>query len=349
MAFAAHVILAQPPRPGFEVTTVKANNGCGAPGRGGGGLTSPGRMTLECAQLRDLILTAYGIYGDGSGSNPRAFRMQVLGGPGWIDSDRYDVAAKAEGNPPRTEMYGAMLQGLLEDRFKLKLHRETREAPVYVLTAAKGGARLQATKEGGCISTDLNHPLPQPAPGQPRPRACGSQVTGPEGTFDLYGATMANFCTQLGIRLDRDVIDKTGITGMFDIHLEVSPRRPDAAIFGGRSGGARRAIDARGRDRRDRSVDFHRDTTTTWAETRIGQGSRRRPCDRSHRAANCKLAGAYFAHFWTKALANPRAFRRALWLRPRRRSGDTGRPSHGRGRASNCRPAVRESSAREGS
>jgi uncharacterized protein (TIGR03435 family) len=223
MVFAAHGILAQPaPRHGFEVTTVKANNGCGGPGRGSGGQTSPGRMTLECAELRDLILTAYGIYGDGNGSNSRAFRMQVLGGPGWIDSDRYDVAAKAEGNPPRTEMYGTMLQGLLEDRFKLKLHRETREAPVYVLTVAKGGARLQAAREGSCIPTDLNHPLPQPAPGQPRPRACGSQVTGPDGTFDLYGGTMANFCTQLGIRLDRDVIDKTGITGMFDIHLEVS-------------------------------------------------------------------------------------------------------------------------------
>jgi uncharacterized protein (TIGR03435 family) len=118
--FAAHGIIAQSvSRPEFEVSAIKPNNGCGAPGRGSGGLTSPGRMTLECAQLRDLILTAYGIYANGSSPDPRGFRIQVLGGPGWIDSDRYDVVAKAEGDPPPTQMYGTMLQALLEDRFKL--------------------------------------------------------------------------------------------------------------------------------------------------------------------------------------------------------------------------------------
>src|SRR5438067_6869146 len=148
--------------------------------------------------------------------------MQVVGGPGWIDSDRYDIVAKAEQNPPRTQLYGPMLRALLEDRFKLKVHRETKELPVYLLTIAKGGTKLQLTKEGSCIPADINHPLPQPSPGQPRPRACGSQTTGPDGTFDIYGATMASLCIQLAIRLDRDVIDKTGIAGMFDIHLEVS-------------------------------------------------------------------------------------------------------------------------------
>jgi uncharacterized protein (TIGR03435 family) len=206
----------------FEVTSIKPNQSCGGPGRRSGGLTSPGRMTLECAELRDLIVTAYGIYANGSTANPRGFRMQVLGGPGWIDSDRYDIVAKAEGNPPRTQLYGPMLRALLEDRFQLKVHRETKEVPVYFLTIAKGGTRLQPAKEGSCISTDINHPLPQPAPGQASPRACGSQVTGSNGTFDMYGATMASLCIQLGIRLDRDVIDKTGIAGMFDIHLEVS-------------------------------------------------------------------------------------------------------------------------------
>ncbi len=165
--------------------------------------------------------------------------MQVLGGPGWIDSDRYDIVAKAEGNPPREQLYGPMLRALLEDRFQLKVHRETKEAPVYLLTIAKGGAKLQRAKEGGCVSTDINHPLPQPAPGQPRLRACGSGVTGLDGTLDLYGATMAGLSTQLGIRLDRDVIDKTGIVGMFDIHLEVS--RADLlprAVAGGEAGQA---------------------------------------------------------------------------------------------------------------
>ena len=77
-----------PADPAFEVASIKPNPDCGGPGRGSGGMASPGRMTLECAQLRDLILTAYGIYANGSSPNPGSFRMQVLGGPGWIDSDR---------------------------------------------------------------------------------------------------------------------------------------------------------------------------------------------------------------------------------------------------------------------
>jgi uncharacterized protein (TIGR03435 family) len=197
-------------RPAFEVAAIKPNAGCGGPGRSGG-LTSPGRMTLECAELRDLILTAYGIYGNGGTANPRSFRIQVLGGPGWVDSDRYDIAAKAEGNPPLSQMYGPMLQALLEDRFKLKIHRQTREVPVYLLRIAKGGAKLRASIGGG------------------------SHAPSPEGrfdmygaTFDMYGASMANLCTQLALRLDRDVIDRTGIAGIFDIHLEAS--RGDLAL-----------------------------------------------------------------------------------------------------------------------
>jgi uncharacterized protein (TIGR03435 family) len=206
----------------FEVASIKPNPTCGGPGRGSGGMASPGRMTLECAQLRDLILTAYGIYANGGSSDPRSFRMLVLGGPSWIDSDRYDIVAKAEGNPPPAQLYGPMLRALLEDRFKLKVHRETKESLVYLLTIARGGARLHPATEGSCVSADIHHPPPRPAPGQPNPRVCGSHVAGSDGTFDMHGATVADLSTQLGLRLDRDVIDKTGITGTFDIHLEVS-------------------------------------------------------------------------------------------------------------------------------
>ena len=185
--------------PAFEAASIKPNAGCGGPGRGSGGRPSPGRVTLECAELRDLILTAYGIYANGDSANPRGFRMQVLGGPGWIDSDRYDIVAKAEGNPPAAQLYGPMLRTLLEDRFRLKVHRETKEAPVYFLTIAKGGARLHPAKD-----------------------VSGSHVAGPDGAFDMYGASMESLSIQLAIRLDRDVIDKTGMAGMFDIHLEVS-------------------------------------------------------------------------------------------------------------------------------
>jgi uncharacterized protein (TIGR03435 family) len=190
------------PRPAFEAAAIKLNKSCAIGGRSGG-MTFPGRITLECAELRDLILTAYEIYGDHA--NPASFRMQVLGGPAWIDSERYDFTLKAEGNTAVAQMYGPMLRALLEDRFRLRLHREAREAPVFLLTVAKGGAKLQAAKEGGCLSE------------------CGSAKVDPHGKFDMFGATMADLSTQLGMRLDRDVIDKTGLRGKFDVHLEVSP------------------------------------------------------------------------------------------------------------------------------
>ena len=101
------------PRLEFEAAAIKLNKSCAVGGRSGG-RTSPGRITLECADLRDLILTAYEIYG--GQASPSSFRMQVLGGPAWIDSDRFDITAKAEGNATTADMYGPMLRALLEDR-----------------------------------------------------------------------------------------------------------------------------------------------------------------------------------------------------------------------------------------
>jgi len=71
-----------------------------------------------------------------------------------MSSDLYRIDAKAEGNPSQAMMLGPMFQMLLEDRFKMKFHIESKEAPVYVLTVGKGGPKLQAAKEGGAfIST----------------------------------------------------------------------------------------------------------------------------------------------------------------------------------------------------
>jgi uncharacterized protein (TIGR03435 family) len=201
-------------KPRFEAAAIKLNRNCAMGGRGGG-RPSPGRITLECAGLRDLILTAYEIYG--GNANPASFRMQVLGGPAWVDSDRYDFAMKAEGNPPVAQMYGPMLQALLEERFGLRLHRETRDAPVFLLHVAKGGARLQVTEEGSCLP------------------ACGSIKTNPRGAIDMAGVTMPNLSTFLGMRLDREVIDKTGLAGRFNIHLEVSPAELSPRFVAGSS------------------------------------------------------------------------------------------------------------------
>jgi len=222
---------AQTGRPAFEVASIKLNTHCDPRGMSGGRST-PGRIDMECADLRDLILTAYGIYGDGANPASGSFRMQVVGGPAWMDSTGYDIMAKPEGNPPRSEMFGPMLRSLLEERFGLKVHRESREGAVYHLTVAKDGPKLRATKEGSCVVADIDHPVP--AGVQP----CGKAKTSSGGAVvmvDIVGATMENLCSQLGLVMDREVVDRTGIAGRFDIHLEVTRGKMQTKFVAGRT------------------------------------------------------------------------------------------------------------------
>jgi len=234
LTFTAGWASAQISRPGFEVASIKLNARCDTGGPSGGRST-PGRMALECADLRDLILTAYGIYGDGANPAPGSFRMQVVGGPAWMDSTRYDIVAKPAGNPPRSEMYGPMMQSLLEDRFRLKVHRETRQGPVYLLTLAKDGPKLHATKEGACVIADMDHP---PEAGNALTRVCGKTKISSAGTVvtvDISGATIGNLCSQFSLVMDREVVDQTGIGGRFDIHLEVTPGDMQPKFVAGRT------------------------------------------------------------------------------------------------------------------
>ena len=105
--------------------------------RGGGGNSSPGRLNIQCAPLKGLINQAYLLFENGH------FRIglppPIEGGPAWINSEAYEINARAEGAVALETMNGPLLQKLLEDRFQLKVHRETRQAPVYALTVAKGG------------------------------------------------------------------------------------------------------------------------------------------------------------------------------------------------------------------
>jgi uncharacterized protein (TIGR03435 family) len=234
IVFTAASACAQISRPAFEVASVKLNTHCDT-GRPGGGRSTPGRIDLVCADLRDLILTAYGIYGNGANPAAGSFRMQVEGGPAWMDSTRFDIVAKPEGNPPRSEMFGPMLQSLLEDRFRLRVHRETKEGPVYLLTLGKNGPKLSATKEGTCVIADINHP---PEAGNPSAPVCGKPKIssgGPVVTVDIPGATIANLCSQLGMVMDREVIDRTAIAGRFDLHLEVTPADLQPKFVAGRA------------------------------------------------------------------------------------------------------------------
>jgi uncharacterized protein (TIGR03435 family) len=161
---------------------------------------------------RTLIVFAYGV-GD----------YQVAGGPSWVGSDRFDIQAKAEGDATVQQMEGPMLQSLLVDRFKLEFHRETQQLPMDELIRA-GNAKLQPTKEGSCTIYALDAPAPRaPAPGAPGTVSCGfPHVTqnGINRTLDGKGVTMSTLAANIARSVRRSVIDKSGLTGTYDLHLE---------------------------------------------------------------------------------------------------------------------------------
>ncbi len=214
--------------PKFEVVSIKpCKSGDFRPGRGGGGgvRLSSGRITVNCETVADLIPNAYLTPVERTAMDPhfvRLLRQPVKGGPAWINSEFYRIEAKAEGTPSDELMRGPMMKALLEERFKLQTHRETRSIPVYALRVAKGGPKLQMAPPGSCVIVDRDHPFLGVAAGQAPPRVCG-MIQATNGGLDTYGQTMVGLCLQLSGRLDREVIDKTGITGMFDFRLEAPP------------------------------------------------------------------------------------------------------------------------------
>ena len=183
-------------------------------------MLTPGRVELPCLSVRMLIQTAYGSF---EGGRLVSRRMQVVGGPAWPDTDRYDVSAKAVGQAPAAEMLGPMMQGLLEERFELKVHVEARETPVYALTVAKGAPKLKVSTGGSCIPLDLNNREQWSGAGA---NLCGFPKVGmfPSGmsTLDVSGVTMEEFAGRVPPmwRADRPIVDKTGLKECYDIYLE---------------------------------------------------------------------------------------------------------------------------------
>lgn len=223
-------------KPRFEVASIKAcrdEGGPGGGGRKGAGSdrqsSSPGRLQLPCFPVRFFVQLAY-IFSDPT-PHGEASNLRLEGGPGWIDSERYQIDAKPEGLVSKEIMNGPMLQSLLEERFHLKVHRETREVPLYALSVAKGGLKLAPSDPGSCTPRDPGQAsLPPPAPGQ-KPW-CGqvrSRRNPHQITIDLPSGTLAQLSQSLLGGLDRPVIDRTGVSRTFDFHLEFAPEGTDVA------------------------------------------------------------------------------------------------------------------------
>jgi uncharacterized protein (TIGR03435 family) len=189
-----------PPKPmaadanlAFEVATIKPAN----PetrgqsilvGRGGSNL-----FTTTNTTLNDLITFAYGIH-----------VRQIVGGPAWLESDKFDISAKPEqpGIPNVTQL-GTMVKKLLAERFGLAFHSEKRELSAYVITVGKNGPKLAKDESGGILP--------------------GFGGRGP-GSIGVRNSTMAEFAGFLqGRILDRPVVDQTGLSGKFDFTLDWRP------------------------------------------------------------------------------------------------------------------------------
>lgn len=226
LAFAG-IAAAQTPK--FEVASIKPCKSDIAPGaRSGGGNSSPGRLNVECQTVKGLIEAAYVIFVNGRTVTPAYVRQVAIeGGPSWIDSDRFEINARAPGNQGPIMMQGPMMQTLLEDRFQLKIHLETREVPAYALTVTKTGPKLKPFQEGSCtpIPWDLIFSLFPPPEIPQNDHYCRSGGTMKGGllAIDAQAMTVGDFAKIHLTLAGRPVINKTGIPGQFDFHLEFAP------------------------------------------------------------------------------------------------------------------------------
>ena len=202
----------------FEVASVKANRS--------GELAqriqpSPGgRLTVTNVSLRGLVRFAYEVQD-----------FQMDGGPSWFAVDRFDVAAKAEGEAPVSDIR-RMLRTLLAERFKLRTHSEKRDQPVYAMVMARsdnkpapGLRKSQAdcvpSAAGVGVPFDPNAPCWPPGGFGPAP---GVPIT--SGRLAFRGMTMEAFARTLGPIVRRVVIDRTGLTGVYDAEFEASAELP---------------------------------------------------------------------------------------------------------------------------
>jgi uncharacterized protein (TIGR03435 family) len=205
------IAFAQEAQLSFEVASVKPNTSGEL--NGSVRIVPGGRLRGINAPLRLFITAAWQI--------PDS---RLAGGPGWVDSAKFDIEAKGNLDPGKSteDQISQMLRTLLADRFHLKLRTETREIPVYALVIAKNGPKLEPPLGKGCFDPYAGAPPPTPGPGEPPVRPCGgfNVLSG-----QMFGAKapMWRFAMNLSRILGRTVVNETGLDGPYDITLRWSP------------------------------------------------------------------------------------------------------------------------------
>ncbi|MPZ19171.1 MAG: TIGR03435 family protein [Luteitalea sp.] len=209
--------------PEFAVASVEPSKS-GDTGKGATRLQAGGRFTATNVTLRTLIETAYQRHGFD--------RVEIAGGPVWIDADRFDVVAKApsehvldpDGFPRQT---WRMLRMLLADRFKLRVHKETKEVPIYALRMATSDGKLGPGLRKS--DTDCVASMKAEIEGQwlGKGHHCYVQTRYP-CRLGAGGVTMPVVASLLSELVDRMVVDQTGLDGHFDLELEAVEIRASA-------------------------------------------------------------------------------------------------------------------------
>ncbi|WP_325381637.1 TIGR03435 family protein [Edaphobacter sp.] len=180
--------------PSFEVATINPAN----PNRtnGGGFIVGGHRLVIEGQTVNDLISFAYALH-----------KKQIVDGPAWLETERFDIDGQAD-QPGVANLHQVqeMLQKLLATRFGLKLHRDKRDLPIYVIKVAKGGPKLAQSSENAYgLPTQSGH-------GQ------GSQQQ-----RKFTNNSMSDFALGMQAYMDRPVVDETGLPGRYDFTLKWTP------------------------------------------------------------------------------------------------------------------------------
>jgi uncharacterized protein (TIGR03435 family) len=205
--------------PSFEVASIRINK-TGTMNR----LFRPspgGRLDTTNVRLRDLVMFAYQV---------RPF--QVEGGPDWIDTVGFDIAAKAETEVPPLRPggpagpYQLMMRSLLADRFKLTVHNETKELPIYALTLARQDGKLGPAMKASTTDCEAMMKAAMGRGGGPPPPGtpfCGLRIS--PTRLEMGGFAMSELVNGLGNLLQRTVVNRTGLPGSFDLTLNFSPEQ----------------------------------------------------------------------------------------------------------------------------
>lgn len=233
--------------PRFDDVSIKpcaSGDGAGRSGRGGaqgrGIPPSPaGEIYIHCLSVREILnisVNQGGIHllnDPGWANDPQ----RIQGGPPWISTDLWTIDAKTTDptasqwtffpqTPESRVIRGAMMIAMVEDRFHVQMHHKTEDVPMYALTLMPGGTKLQPAEAGSCINHEPGTPLTSADTNRPDGKPlCLFMMTfdGPNVKADGYSLNSAQIAGALSGASQLPVLDKTGLTGVYNLHLKFDP------------------------------------------------------------------------------------------------------------------------------